>query len=74
MSDKRYNAHLNKFIELSESEIFCKKCHGKGRNYKNKLFFRNKNKSSLCCDVCLGDGKIDWVEEIVGKTVARGKK
>lgn len=74
MSNKRYNVNLNKFIELTDSEVFCHKCSGCGRIYKgrNKIFFGSKTKTTLCCDLCLGDGKLDWVEKVVGKTVARG--
>ncbi len=40
-------------IKLNESvgEVICPVCEGKG-------FF---------CDKCLGTGKLDWVEQIVGK-------
>lgn len=75
MSIKRYNFNLNQIIEINDSETVCSKCLGRGRVSKNNGVFssiRKRNKQqTLCCDVCLGEGKLDWVEKIVGKKVAK---
>jgi DnaJ-class molecular chaperone len=67
MIEKRYNINYKQFITLREGENFCPKCNGKGRvlkdNRKNTTFTR----STLECNKCLGSGKLDWIEEIVGK-------
>jgi len=38
-------------LNLKLGEVICDKCHGKGG----------------WCEKCHGDGKLDWVENIVGK-------
>lgn len=67
--NERYNAHKRKFITLNEGEHFCPKCDGKGVISKNHnmTFFGERGALNLVCSKCLGDGKIDWVEEVVGK-------
>lgn len=65
--DKRYNSYLRNYITLNEGEKFCDKCKGKGKVQKG---VRNLGKTGLMllvCSECLGDGKIDWVEEVLGK-------
>jgi len=41
-------------IELNEGEIICPKCGGHGDEY------------TFICTKCLGSGKVDWIENIVG--------
>lgn len=65
--NKRYNCHLKKIIELSEGENFCLKCDGKGVVPKEGKIFGRKGIINLVCNKCLGDGKLDWVEKVVGK-------
>ena len=64
MINKRYNINKKQYIELNEGERFCSKCDGSGR-------VRNRKYGlpiiTLKCDKCLGDGKIDWIEEVIGK-------
>jgi len=43
--------------ELEVWEIICDKCHGFGK----------KPGTRLVCKKCGGEGKLDWVENIVGK-------
>lgn len=43
-------------MELKESEIICDKCKGSGNSISHHL-----------CSKCWGDGKMDWIENIVGK-------
>jgi len=69
IGDTTFNKYKNKLIYLKEGEEFCEKCKGKGMvTIKGK--FRNPFDTkyhTLRCDVCLGDGKIDWIEKVTGK-------
>lgn len=65
MVDKRYNKNLKKYIFLNKGENFCIKCRGNGLVKSKPVNFRKA--LILKCDVCLGTGKLDWVENIVGK-------
>ena len=48
-------------IELNDGEMICSRCDGSGVHY-------NRNdKSTFVCSKCNGDGKLDWIENIVGK-------
>ena len=49
---------------LNEGEIFCDKCNGTG--YKKDAILSNLN-FDIYCNKCLGEGKLDWIENIVGK-------
>lgn len=51
----------NKQIKLNPGEVLCDKCNGKGRITYSKHF-------SETCYKCKGVGKLDWIENIVGKT------
>ena len=64
MRNRRYNNHLKRFIELKDGEEFCKKCHGKGSVFRYRPY---RKKIALTCNICLGTGKLDWVEKVVGK-------
>jgi DnaJ-class molecular chaperone len=66
MIDKRYNITKKQLIELEDGERFCHKCDGKGRIPRDKKKGRHFT-VQLQCDECLGDGKIDWIEEATGK-------
>lgn len=59
-----YNINLKKYIDLSEGEILCQKCKGKGRIPLKNNKFDNSSilKTTLECDECLGAGKLDWIE------------
>ena len=62
---KRYNQILKRYIIINDGEKLCNKCHGKGivpQKPGNKFV-----KVALVCDQCRGDGKIDWVEQVIGK-------
>ena len=60
-----FNYHIKNYIEIEEGEELCPKCKGKGRvNVPSVVKFYNV---TLCCDKCLGDGKIDWLEKVTGK-------
>jgi len=64
MIDKRYNKKLRKIITLEKGERFCPKCNGNGILKRTRGRFRSKN---LMCSICLGAGKLDWIEDIRGK-------
>jgi len=66
---KRLNRHKNILIELKEGEIFCKKCNGKGLIPNKRRNTPITTSKYLICNVCLGDGKIDWVENVTGKKI-----
>ena len=62
---KRYNINKKQHIKLLDGEKFCPKCDGRGRVRKSKR--SDVLSIMLQCDKCLGDGKIDWIEEATGK-------
>jgi len=66
MINQRYNINKKQYIELLEGERFCPKCDGKGKVPKTKMKGIHLT-VMLQCDKCLGDGKIDWIEEATGK-------
>lgn len=60
--DKALNRYLNTYITLEDGEEFCPKCKGSGQvHVRTGLGIR------LQCHVCSGEGKLDWVEKVVGK-------
>ena len=71
--NKRYNSKLKRYVILNEGERFCPKCDGKGEIPKKSPNFFSKSNLMLVCNKCLGDGKIDWVENVVGKKVKNGE-
>jgi len=48
-------------IKLESYEMICPYCNGEGHLHSNPDFGT--------CVKCLGDGKIDWVQNIVGKDI-----
>ena len=46
---------------LEEGEIICSECNGTGVNRHGTFEY--------VCSKCQGDGKLDWVENVVGKKV-----
>jgi len=70
IDNKIFNKYKNKLVSLGEGEEFCKKCKGKGMvSIKGKFHnpFSSTKYHTLRCSVCLGDGKIDWIEKVTGK-------
>ena len=43
-------------MKLKSDEIICSNCNGTG-----------STNNSFVCNKCLGDGTLDWIENIVGK-------
>jgi len=52
---------------LKEGETICPECKGKGKHpvVNEKGIIRGYN----ACEKCLGHGKLDWVERVVGKRI-----
>jgi len=50
-------------VELNSGEELCPECHGG----KIGFCFEAGYYTSQECPLCLGTGKLDWVEKIVGK-------
>jgi hypothetical protein len=55
---------INPNVNLKKGEYLCKPCNGWGRILNEDSLLRTP---FLKCPVCLGDGKLDWIENIVGK-------
>jgi len=60
-----YNFYTRKSIVLEEGEVLCNKCHGEG------VVWRVTKKTILGsetgeCEKCLGYGKLDWLENMMG--------
>ena len=53
----KWNNYLQEKITLDEGEDFCPKCEGMGA--KTEIGF-------YPCHKCLGKGKLDWIEKIMG--------
>jgi DnaJ-class molecular chaperone len=72
---ERYNKHLKRIISLNEGERFCPNCDGSG-TIRAKWHNNNYGNSTLLlvCSNCLGQGKLDWIEEAVGKRVVQNAK
>jgi hypothetical protein len=50
-------------MNLKPGEVICEVCNGQGHvNQENDVF-------SDPCYYCYGTGKLDWIENIVGKTL-----
>jgi len=52
-------------MKLEEGEVICPQCEGTGKPNNNK--FENFYLVPKVCDKCHGSGKLDWIENIVGK-------
>lgn len=57
-NDTRANIHLE------EGEMICDKCEGEGVLIFSKI---DISYADVTCDKCAGTGKVDWVENVVGK-------
>ena len=59
------------YIKLKESEMYCERCNGSGDDPE---FTGEKNGFTMDCSKCLGTGKLNWIENVFGKTGIRMKK
>ncbi len=53
----------NNKLKLEEGEYICSECEGRGSHPSNQ----NPNTMASMCRKCQGAGKLDWIENIVGK-------
>lgn len=57
-------------MELEEGEVVCNECNGKGVTLEwieLNYLAGYKSPKEKECDKCLGAGKLDWIENVVGK-------
>ena len=54
-----------KKMDLREGECACGRCNGWGEVYDSERDYIIK------CMHCLGEGKLDWVENVTGKKLSR---
>ncbi len=55
---------FNKWIKVGEGEVICDKCDGAG--YRDKPQLRGIVRSDEC-PKCEGQGKLDWIDNAMGK-------
>ncbi len=60
---KQQENKIDYLDNLDETEMICDKCNGKGI-IPPKL---NSNAWPSICTKCQGDGKVDWISNIMGK-------
>lgn len=55
--------------DLEEGEVICNKCNGKRqiKTDKPKWWQLRLAEIESLCPKCFGDGKLDWIENAVGK-------
>ena len=55
--------------DLEEGEVICNKCNGKRKieTDKPKWWQLRLTEVESLCPKCFGDGKLDWIENAVGK-------
>jgi len=56
-------------VELEPGEVICDQCKGTGHPNNNEIDYNDKFYFNVphACDKCNGSGKLDWIENIVGK-------
>ena len=56
-------------FNLEESEHICDKCGGTGRinTYSPYNSYIRARRRKVFCPMCQGTGRLDWIENIVGK-------
>jgi len=60
--------YINGFpVKLKEGEVFCSRCHGVGINNRINLKTLRGSVRQIICKKCFGEGKLTWLENIVGK-------
>ena len=52
-------------VFLEEGEVLCSKCHGEGVVWRVTIE-TIQNKEDFLCKKCLGSGKLDWLENMMG--------
>ena len=54
-------------MELEEGEIICLECNGSGRQGFTISHSKGSERLTINCQQCDGDGKFDWIENVLGK-------
>ena len=54
-------------MELEKDEITCDGCDGEGGSYTDLTVNSNRRQYFVPCEQCRGEGKLNWIENIVGK-------
>ena len=55
-------------MRLEPGEVICDKCKGTGHPNNNEIDYKQKDFTFLwVCNKCNGEGKLDWIEAVVGK-------
>jgi len=54
-------------MKLEKGEVICDKCNGYGYTTFNEQRGKNFYPMKSECTKCFGEGKLDWIEIIVGK-------
>lgn len=56
-------------MKLNPGEVICDQCKGTGHPNNNKIDYNSRFYfvPPTVCDKCNGVGKLDWIENIVGK-------
>ncbi len=49
--------------DLKEGEVICNKCSGTG-----EIHGRRRIDASLTCSKCWGVGKLDWIDNVMGRS------
>ena len=57
-------------MKLEEGEMICDKCNGRGIIPKI-IIPKGEICTALFCRKCKGTGKLDWIENVVGKKPCR---
>ena len=60
---KDLNQHQVKKTDLCNGEVICNRCNGAGTQIEKKMPYLTHP-----CEKCLGKGKLDWIENVVGKS------
>ncbi len=68
-SNSSLSSEIVEESELEEGEVICNKCNGKRRirTDKPKWWQLRLTEIESLCPKCWGDGKLDWIENAVGK-------
>jgi len=59
-----------KLKPLEPGDVICGQCNGTGKPNNNEIDYQQRYVTySWVCDKCNGLGKLDWIENVVGKTL-----
>ena len=58
-------------IPISRGQVLCPKCNGRGGHFLNASF-KTKKFEIRSCDLCKGEGKVDWITAITKKAENKG--